>query len=90
MIFDPNFIEIGLRVRVYTMLNYGTYLLLVSSLLNNCSTTYIVNSKDLFELGSIRKVLLKDRIKTRITSTSIAHLAVKVRWQNGVGTDAFR
>jgi len=32
---------------------------------------YIVNSKDLFELSSIRKVLLKDRIEIRITFTPI-------------------
>jgi hypothetical protein len=53
------------------MLNYSTYLLLVSSLLNNCNTIYVVNSKDLFKLSSIRKVLPKDRIKTRITSNPI-------------------
>jgi hypothetical protein len=53
------------------MLNYSTYLLLASFLLNNCSAIYVVNSKDLFELSSIRKVLPKDRIKTRITSIPI-------------------
>jgi hypothetical protein len=53
------------------MLNYSTYLLSASSLLNNCNATYVVNSKDLFELSSMRKVLPKDRIETRTTFTFV-------------------
>jgi len=63
--------EIGLGVGVYTALDYGAYLLSASSLLNNCGATHVVNSKDLFEPGSMRKAPPGDRIETGTTSTPV-------------------
>jgi len=60
------------------MLDFLRYPLLASTLLDNCSAIYLVNSKDLLKLKSFVKALFNKYIKVRSSSLLILRYSNKV------------
>jgi len=60
------------------MLDFLRYLLLASTLLDNYSAIYLVNSKDLLKLGSFVKALFNKCIEVRSSSFPILGYNIKV------------
>ena len=48
---------------MYTTLDFSRYLLFASTLLDNCSATHLVNSKELLKLKSFTKVAYNECVK---------------------------
>ena len=60
------------------MLDFLRYLLLASTLLDNCGAMHLVNSKDLLELGSFVKALFNKCIEAGSSSFLILGHGIKV------------
>jgi hypothetical protein len=60
------------------MLDFLRYLLSASTLLNNYSAIYLINSKDLLKLKSFVKALFNKYIKVRSSSFPIFKRGIKV------------
>ena len=60
------------------MLDFSRYLLLASTLLDNYSIIYLINSKDLLELRSFVKALFNKCIKAGSSSLLILGCNIKV------------
>jgi hypothetical protein len=60
------------------MLDFLRYLLLASTLLDNCGAIHLINSKDLLELGSFVKALFNKCVKAGSSSLLILGRGIKV------------
>jgi hypothetical protein len=60
------------------MLDFLKYLLLASTLLDNCGATHLVNNKDLLELGSFVKALFNKYIEAGSSSFPILGHGIRV------------
>jgi hypothetical protein len=61
----------GLGIGVYATLDFLRYLLLVSTLMDNCGATYLVNSKDLLKPGSFIKAITNKSVKAGLSALLI-------------------
>ena len=60
------------------MLNFAKYPLLASTLLNNCKAIYLINNKDLLELGSFIKASYNKCIEAGSSSFPILRRGIRV------------
>jgi hypothetical protein len=67
-----------LKQGVYAILDFSRYLLFASTLLNNYSAIYLVNSKELLELRSFIKVTYNKYIKAGFFSFPILRYSKRV------------
>ena len=64
-LINPMLMTQGPGAGIYATLNFLRYLLLESTLIDNCGVMYLVNSKDLLKPSLFIKVSLNKSVKAR-------------------------